>query len=114
MCPVSELEQTVLGDMHSRIVRSFLDVVILRELEKGPLGCYDFISMIRNKYDVSLSPGKTYSCLYALEKEGLLQSELNSNKRIFMLTQRGKQTLRELSKEKGRIFGVLLGLFEEE
>lgn len=90
-----------------------MDVVILQGLEKGPLGCYDVISLIREKYDVSLSPGKTYSCLYALEKDGLVQSELNSNKRTFRLTEQGKEMIKELSREKTKIFGMLLRLFEE-
>jgi DNA-binding PadR family transcriptional regulator len=111
---VSRLEQKILGEMHNRIVRSFLDIVILQALERGPLGCYDVVSLIRDKYDVSLSPGKTYSCLYTLEKEGLVQSELNSNKRIFRVTDQGKDVIRELSREKTKIFGMLLRLFEEK
>jgi len=114
VCSVSELEQRLLGEMHSRIVRSFLDVLILQELGKGPMGCYDVISLIRNKHDVRLSAGKTYSCLYALEKDGLLCSELDSNKRIFMLTECGKEKVKELSREKNRILGLLLNLFEDE
>lgn len=110
---MSRLEQKILCEMHNRIVRSFLDVVILQGLVRGPLGCYDVVSLIREKYDVSLSPGKTYSCLYTLEKEGLVQSELNSNKRIFKLTDGGKEFIGELSREKTKIFGMLLRLFED-
>lgn len=114
MCSVSELEQRLLGEMHNRMVHNFLDVVILQELDKGPRGCYDVISLIRSKHDVPLSPGKTYSCLYGMEKNGLVRSELRSNKRIFMLTDSGKETVRQLSKEKTRILGLLLNLFEDE
>jgi DNA-binding PadR family transcriptional regulator len=49
-----------------------------------------------------------------LEKEGLVQSELNSNKRIFRVTDQGKDVIRELSREKTKIFGMLLRLFEEK
>lgn len=109
---MSELEQGILGEMHRRIVNNFLDVAVLLELEKSPLGCYDVISLINDKHDMMLSSSKTYSCLYALERDGLVKSEMNGNRRVFKLTDRGKETIGELSKEKTRILGLLLNVFE--
>lgn len=106
------MEPELLGEMHKRIVQNFLDIVILQELNKRPLHCYDIISQIYNKHYTQLSSGKTYSRLFALERDGLVKSELNSNKRIFNITQRGKERVRELSMEKTRILGFFLDLFE--
>jgi DNA-binding PadR family transcriptional regulator len=109
---VSELEHGLLGEMQSRIIDDFLDIIILRELGDGSLGCYDVISRVHNRHDRQLSSGKTYSRLYSLEKKGLVQSSLNSNKRVFMLTDSGREALREIANEKNRILGYLLNLIE--
>jgi len=96
------------------MIDDFLDIIILRELEDGSLGCYDVISRIRNRHDRQLSSGKTYSRLYSLEKSGLVRSTLNSNKRVFILTESGRDALREIANEKNRILGYLLNLIEGE
>lgn len=111
---MSELEHGLLGEMRNRLIDDFLDIVILRELENGPLGCYDIISRVHNKHDWKPSSGKTYSHLYSLERKGLLQSRLNSNKRIFILTESGKESIREIANEKNRILGYFLNLIEGE
>jgi DNA-binding PadR family transcriptional regulator len=111
---VSELEHGLLGEMRNKLIDVFLDILILRELEKGPLGCYDVVSLIHTKYGSQLSSGKTYSRLYSLERKGLARSRLNSNKRVFVLTESGRETIREIANEKNRILGYLLNLIEGE
>lgn len=111
---MSELEHGLLGEMRNRIIDDFLDIIILRELEDGSLGCYDVISRVHNRHDRQLSSGKTYSRLYSLEKKGLVRSRSNSNKRVFMLTESGREALREIANEKNRILGYLLNLIEGE
>jgi DNA-binding PadR family transcriptional regulator len=111
---VSELEQGFLGEMRNKLIDDFLDILILRELERGSLGCYDIISRVHNKHDRQLSSGKTYSRLYSLERKGLVRSRLDSNKRVFMLTESGRETIREIADEKNRILGYLLSLLEGE
>jgi len=100
--------------MQNRLLDDFLEMIILRELRDGPLGCRDLVSRIHNKHDQQLSSGKTYSRLYSLEREGMIQSKLNSNKRVFMLTELGRETIRETADEKNRILGYVLSLIEGE
>ncbi len=111
---MSKLERELLGEMRKKIIDSCLNIVILRELENGPLGCYDVISRVHNKHDRQLSSGKAYSRLYSLERKGFVRSRLNSNKRAFMLTESGKEIISELANEKIRILGLILNLFEGE
>jgi len=66
---VSELENGLQDEMRKRIVDDFLDFMVLRELEKRPLGCYDVISLLHNKHDMQLSSGKTYSRLFSLKEK---------------------------------------------
>jgi DNA-binding PadR family transcriptional regulator len=86
--------------MHRRIVKNFLDVLILMELLDNPLSGYDVISFIHKHFNVLLSSGTVYSCLYFLEREGLIRSEWIRRKRVYKLTEKGKQTVRTLLKMK--------------
>jgi len=88
--------------------------VILLELRKRPLGGHDVIRLIYNRHNISLGSSTVYTCLYTLEKDGLVKSELNSGKRVFALTQCGEETVREFSDAKARILGLVLGLFVDE
>jgi len=103
-----------LDGIHKRFVRSFLDFVILLELSKRPLGGYDVITLIHDRHHMLLSSGTVYTKLYTLEKDGLVKSRLNSGKRVFTLTERGKETTREFLNSKARILGSLLDLFAGE
>jgi DNA-binding PadR family transcriptional regulator len=111
---VSELEHGLLGEMRNKLIDVFLDILILRELEKGPLGCYDVTSLVHTKYGSQWGSGKTYSRLYSMERKGLVRSRLNSNKRVFVLTESGIETIREIANEKNRILGYVLNLIEGE
>ena len=100
--------------MRNRIIDDFLDIIIMRELQNCSLGCYEVISRVHDRHDQQLSSGKTYSRLYSLEKKGLVQSRLNSNKRVFMLTESGRDVLKEIQNEKNRILGYVLNVVEGE
>jgi DNA-binding PadR family transcriptional regulator len=97
--------------MHRRIVKNFLDLLILIELEETSLSGYDIISFIHKKFDVLLSSGTVYSCLYFLEREGLIRSEWVRRKRVYKLTEKGRQTIKTLLKMKDKILGLVVNLF---
>jgi len=79
--------------MRERIVRSFLDVIILKLLQKGPKWGYELIAEIHDKYGVSLSAGTTYPLLYSLEERGLVEGTWETQKkrgrRVYKITQKG-------------------------
>jgi len=84
------------------------------ELSKRPLASHDVIAIISDRHHILLSSGTVYTCLYTLERDGLVKGSLNSGKRVFTLTERGKETAREFSNAKTKILGLLLGLFVAE
>jgi len=108
---VIELESDILNKMHRRLVQDFLDVVILQELLKRPLSGYDLISFVHNKFQILLSSGTVYSYLYSLERDGLVKGECAQRKRVYTLTERGKETARALWNMKDKILGLVLNLF---
>jgi DNA-binding PadR family transcriptional regulator len=97
--------------MHRRIVKNFLDLLILMELGETSLSGYDVISFIHKRFGVLLSSGTVYSCLYFLEREGLITSEWARRKRVYKLTEKGKRTVKTLLKMKDKILGLVVNLF---
>jgi len=84
----------VLKRMHRRIIKTFLDVLVLAELRNGPLSGYDVIAFIHNKFRLLVSSGTVYSLLYALERDGLITGVWNQRKRVYKLTERGEDRSR--------------------
>jgi DNA-binding PadR family transcriptional regulator len=82
--------------MRRRIVRNFLDVLILAEMRKGPLSGYDVMTFVHDRFRFLLSSGSVYSTLYSLERNELISGALVQRKRVYRLTDKGKAAIREL------------------
>lgn len=77
-----------------RLVRSFMDVLILAELKNQPMSGYDTISLIYKKFRFLPSSGSVYSLLYSLERRGLIKGNWDERKRIYELTPKGEEAVR--------------------
>ena len=66
------LDNEVIKEIRERIVREFLDLIILMKLSEGcePLGGYGFGKLINKEFNVMLSPGSIYTVLYSMERDG--------------------------------------------
>jgi hypothetical protein len=62
------LEGRILKKMHERIIKNFMDIIILAELRIGPLSGYDVISFIHNRFHLLVSSGTVYSPVLTREK----------------------------------------------
>jgi len=76
-----------------RIVKSILDLIILRLLVAKDRWGYEINMEIRDRFKVYLSAGTLYPLLHSLEErrliEGVWQSEGGRGRRIYKITQRG-------------------------
>jgi len=90
------VETEVLKKMHRRIIKGFLDVVVLTELKRGVMSGYDIIGFIHNKFRILVSSGTVYSLLYSLEREGLIEGRWNHRKRVYQLTDKGEKTIKTI------------------
>ncbi len=79
--------------MHERIIKNFLDIIILAELRNRPMSGYDVISFIHNKFRLLVSSGTVYSLLYSLERNGLITGTWNERKRVYKPTEKGMKTI---------------------
>ena len=101
---MSDLETSViLKKMNRRIIKNFLDVLILAELRSGPLSGYDVIAYIHNKFRLLVSSGTVYSLLYSLERDGLIAGSWNQRKRVYKLTDKGDETIKAIMSANDKI-----------
>jgi DNA-binding PadR family transcriptional regulator len=66
-------EAKILKKMHEKLIKSFMDTIIMAELQNGPISGYDVISYIHNKFGFLVSSARVYSLLYSLERNGLVE-----------------------------------------
>ena len=111
LCSVAELESEILDQTHKRIVKNFLDMVILMELRKRSMSGYDIIAFINNKFHMLMSSGTVYSHLYFLERNGLIKDKWAQRRRVYTLTEQGKENVRAFLNSKDKILGLVLNLF---
>ena len=104
------MEASVLRKMYRRLIKSFLDVLILSELRNGPMSGYDAISFIHNKFHLLVNSGTVYSLLYSLERDGLLEGRWNQRKRVYVLTDKGQETIKAILAANEKIKGFIVNL----
>jgi DNA-binding PadR family transcriptional regulator len=105
-----KLEGRILKRMHERIIKNFMDIIIMAELKTGPLSGYDVISFIHNKFHLLVSSGTVYSLLYSLERNGLIEGAWNERKRVYKLTEKGERTIETVLSANDKIKNFITGL----
>jgi DNA-binding PadR family transcriptional regulator len=107
-----KLEGKILKKMHERIIKNFMDLIILAELRNGPMSGYDVISFIHNKFHLLVSSGTVYSLLYSLERNGLIEGTWNERKRVYKLTDKGKKTIEIILSANDKIKSFITSLLK--
>jgi len=106
------LELEVVKQIEDRLIRDFLDVLILVELAKGrPLGGRDIITLVSNKFGTLVSAGTVYSVLYSMEREGEIASGSEEKRRVYLLTDKGKETIKTITSARHEIKTLVTKLF---
>ena len=87
------LRDKVRGQLHERCVKNVLDIIILAILKDRTvgLGAYDLIASIHNKFNVLISPGAIYPKLFSLHREGLINAEWRTRKKVYCLSDKGSE-----------------------
>ncbi len=107
-----KLEGRVLKKMHERIIKNFMDIIILAELKNGSMSGYDVISFIHNKFHLLVSSGTVYSLLYSLERNGLIEGVWNERKRVYKLTDKGQKTIETILNANDKIKSFITSLLK--
>ena len=98
------LESKILNEMRRRMVKSFLDIIILAELRNAnPIGGYDIMDFVQRKFGFLVSSGTVYSMLYSMERKGLIKCAGTQAKRVYALTEKGSEKIVALLNSKEEI-----------
>ena len=97
----------IVEDLRERVIKSFMDILILAELKKDPMSGYDVIGLIHKRYDILVSSGTIYSLLYSLERDGLINGVYTQRKRVYTLTEKGEQNIEVITKANQEIQNFL-------
>ena len=113
--PSSEqLEGKILKKIHERVIKNFMDIIIMTELQNGSLSGYDFISYIHNKFNLLVSSDTVYSLLYSLERNGFIEGVWEERKRVYKLTQKGEKTITTLLGANNKIKGFMSNILKAQ
>lgn len=87
------MSSEIVERLERRALHNFLDILILAEMKRGSLSGYDVIGLFHKKFGVLISSGTVYSLLYSLERNGLVKGVWNHRKRVYELSENGKQNV---------------------
>jgi DNA-binding PadR family transcriptional regulator len=93
----------IVKNLNRRIIKNFLDILILAELQNGARSGYDIIAFVHDRFRVLMSSGTVYSLLYALERDGLITATWIERKRVYRLTSKGKETIQAIARANNEI-----------
>ena len=82
------------------MIRGHLKIMVLKGLSEKPMTGYSLMNYINEKIGIKPSPGSMYPLLKSLEENKLIKSKEIDSKKIFALTPKGKNTIKELWKHK--------------
>lgn len=95
------MQSEVLKEMKRSMVARFLDTIVLAELKNSsPLSGYDLIEFVYRKFGFLISPGTVYALLYSMERKELVNGACVQTKRVYTLTDKGKETIEAILKSK--------------
>jgi DNA-binding PadR family transcriptional regulator len=96
--------QKVILKVRKRVLTACLDVAIMSQLsERRVLSATNIISIFKKRYNIQLSAGTVYPVLYALEKDGNIRRLPNRRKKLYVLTSKGKETIKNFRENVGNL-----------
>ncbi len=105
------LEHEFLAEMRERLVKTFLDMLILLRLRKHPMSGDDVINSTAYRFSFTIDPGMIYSTLHHLEKKGFIKSSETPKGQVYHLTADGRDRINIFLESKAKILGLVLDLF---
>lgn len=108
---VADMESEFLMQMNERIVKNFLDMLILIELKRGPLSYSELASVFLKRFGEIVDFSLVDSNLNFLEKEGLITNRSVKNRKVYALTMKGEKRVTAFLSSKNKILGLFLNLF---
>jgi len=107
-------EAKILKNMHERLIKNFMDIIIMTQLQKGPLSGYDVIAYIHTRFNLLVSSGTIYSLLYSLERKDLIEGIWDERKRTYKLTEKGQKTIQTILNAHEKINNFITNILKNQ
>ncbi len=92
---VKAVEEKFLYEIRKKIVMTYLPVIIMARLaEIGIIRATDIILILNEHYGIQMSPGTIYPIFQRIEKKGHIKRLPNRTKKTWVLTSKGKETIK--------------------
>jgi DNA-binding PadR family transcriptional regulator len=99
------------GEIENRIVKGFLDLIVLIALKnQSGLTGYDIMMLVHRRFGTLISSGTIYSVLYSLERKNMIKGSSDGRKTSYLVTQEGNQYLKTF-KESRKEFAEFMAKF---
>lgn len=106
-------QEFTLEAIKTRLIREFLNVIILIEMTKREtISGYDIIDLVKLKFSEPLSPGTVYSTLYAIERKGLIYGVSDGRKTVYKLTEKGQAVMDTILGSKKMLTDICQKIYE--
>jgi len=93
-----DLNDALIEDVKRRFVKSFLDMFILKLIQKEPAWGYKILKKTEALYQIKLRHGALYPLLNTLEAKGLIKSKQELHKgrirKVYQITPKGTQLIK--------------------
>ena len=109
--PVRAEKMKFFSSLHKRIIKNFMDILVLSELKRSPLSGYDVMTFINQEFNFLPSSGSVYALLNAFERQGLVKGDWNERKRIYILTRKGEETVEAAGTARWKIENLVTRIF---
>jgi PadR family transcriptional regulator PadR len=80
-----------------RLFRNFLDIMLMRQVQREPMGGYKIIKHVEEEYGIKLRHGALYPLLNNMKKKGILRSREEAKggrvRKVYEITSKGIQVL---------------------
>lgn len=81
--------------------------MVLESLNERPMRTYEIIKTIEKKFEGSYRPstGSVYPVLKSLVEKNLVEVKVENNKKIYIITEKGKNELQEIKNKSLKLLG---------
>lgn len=107
------MQSNILREVEKRIISAFLDFIVLFALNHNGecISGYDIIKYVYERFHFLPSSGTIYSHLYAMERTGLLRGVQENRRRVYYLTPKGLDVIREVERTNGNVQMLVARVF---
>jgi DNA-binding PadR family transcriptional regulator len=95
--------------MASSMIRGFLNILVLKELDEGPKSGYELMKRLEERVGTKPSPGSIYPLLEELKKDRLVAFKGDGRSKEYHLTAEGKKRLKMIDEKREECLKSFLG-----